>query len=157
LLRPEIVGRGGRTLREKWSGGPTTYLGLMVSGFPNLFIICGPGSPSLLSNVLVSTEQHVDWIAGLLAHMADAQLSEVEPTPEAERGWVDHVNERAAETLYPLARSYYNGDEIEGKPRVFMPYVGGVRGYRRILERVVADGYEGFEMRAPAGASGGRL
>ena len=148
LLRPEIVGRNGLTLREKWSGGPSTYLGVMVSGFPNMFIIAGPGSPSLLSNVLLSTEQHVDWVAGLLEHVAAQGTDVVEPTPEAERGWVAHVNERAQETLYPLARSYYNGDEVPGKPRVFMPYVGGVRGYRRIMEKVVADGYDGFEMRS---------
>ncbi len=157
LLRPEIVGRDGVTLAQKWSGGPTTYLGLTVSGFPNLFIIAGPGSPSLLSNVLLSTEQHVDWIAGLLTHVDAAGASVVETTPEAEAGWVAHVNERAQETLYPRATSYYNGDEVPGKPRVFMPYVGGVRGYRRILERVVADGYEGLALsgrdRQPAVAS----
>lgn len=147
LLRPEIVGCDGVTLREKWSGGPATYLGLMVAGFPNMFIIAGPGSPSLLSNVLLSTEQHVDWIADLLIHVRAIGMTEVEATTEAEHGWVQHVNERAQETLYPLARSYYSGDEIPGKPRVFMPYVGGVRGYRRILEQVVADGYEGFELR----------
>jgi cyclohexanone monooxygenase len=147
LLRPEIVGRDGVTLAQKWSGGPATYLGVMVSGFPNLFIIAGPGSPSLLSNVLLSTEQHVDWIADLLTHVRAEHATVVEPTEDAERGWVAHVNERAQETLYPLARSYYNGDEVPGKPRVFMPYVGGVRGYRRILEKVVADGYDGFTLR----------
>ena len=147
LLRPEIVGRGGRTLRQKWSTGPATYLGVMVSEFPNLFIIAGPGSPSLLSNVLLSTEQHVDWIADLLTHLCKQGLDAVEPTAAAETGWVEHVNERAQETLYPRAASYYNGDEVPGKPRVFMPYVGGVRGYRRILERVVADGYDGFTLR----------
>jgi cation diffusion facilitator CzcD-associated flavoprotein CzcO len=146
LLRPEIVGRDGRTLREHWSGGPRTYLGLFTSGFPNFFVIAGPGSPSLLSNVLLSIEQHVDWLAALLQHLRAQGADLVEATPEAEEGWVAHVNERADATLYPKARSYYMGDEIEGKPRVFMPYVGGVRGYRRILERVVADGYEGLEL-----------
>ncbi|MFB9384884.1 flavin-containing monooxygenase [Pseudonocardia petroleophila] len=143
LLRPEIVGRDGRTLREHWSAGPRTYLGLFVSGFPNLVIIAGPGSPSLLSNVLLSIEQHVDWLAELMEHVGDGT---VEATPEAEDRWVAHVNERAAATLYPKARSYYMGDEIEGKPRVFMPYSGGVRGYRRILEQVVADGYDGLKL-----------
>lgn len=157
LLRPEIVGRGGQTLREKWSAGPVTQLGLCVHGFPNLFVIAGPGSPSLLSNVLLSTEQHVDWIAELLAHLDAEGLDEVEATAEAEQAWVEHVNTRAQETLYPKATSYYMGDEVEGKPRVFMPFSGGVRGYRRILERVVAEGYSGFELRAhrvlePAGA-----
>ncbi|HEX4246266.1 MAG TPA: NAD(P)/FAD-dependent oxidoreductase [Pseudonocardia sp.] len=149
LLRPEIVGRDGVTLRRRWSAGPATYLGLGVAGFPNMFIICGPGSPSLLSNVLLSTEQHVDWIARLIEHMAAHGFTEVEADAAAEQRWVEHVNERAEETLYPRARSYYNGDEVPGKPRVFMPYSGGVRGYRRILEKVVASGYDGFALRTP--------
>ena len=155
LLAPEIRGRGGLTLREKWSAGPVTQLGLSVHDFPNLFIIAGPGSPSLLSNVLLSTEQHVDWIAGLLRHLESTGQDLAEATEEAERDWVAHVNERAQETLYPRATSYYNGDEIAGKPRVFMPYPGGVRAYRRILERVRDEGYSGFALstsrdRAPA-------
>jgi cyclohexanone monooxygenase len=147
LLRPEIVGRGGQTLREKWVAGPVTYLGLGVGGFPNMFIIAGPGSPSLLSNVILSTEQHVDWIAALLDQLRRTGKTEVEVSPEAEKRWVEHVNARAEETLYPKARSYYMGDEVAGKPRVFMPYSGGVRGYRRILEKVVANDYDGFIMR----------
>ncbi len=150
LLRPEIIGRDGLTLREHWSAGPRTYLGLFTSGFPNLFVIAGPGSPSLLSNVLLSIEQHVDWLAALLEHLRVQGADLVEATPEAEQRWVEHVNERADATLYPKARSYYMGDEIEGKPRVFMPYVGGVRGYRRILEKVVADGYEGLRAEVAA-------
>ncbi len=146
LLRPEIVGRGGVTLRQAWAAGPVTYLGLMVAGFPNLYVIAGPGSPSLLSNVLLSTEQHVDWVAGLLVTARERGSEVVEATGSAQQGWVAHVDERAQETLYPLATSYYNGDEVPGKPRVFMPYVGGVRGYRRTLERVVADGYDGFTL-----------
>jgi cyclohexanone monooxygenase len=146
LLRPEIVGRGGRTLAEHWSAGPRTYLGPFVRGFPNLFVIAGPGSPSLLSNVLLSIEQHVDWLAALVAHMHDRGVVTVEATVAAEEKWVQHVNARADATLYPKARSYYMGDDVPGKPRVFMPYSGGVRGYRRILERVVADGYDGLTM-----------
>lgn len=157
LLRPDIRGRGGLTLREAWSQGPVTQLGVAVHDFPNLFIIAGPGSPSLLSNVLLSTEQHVDWIAALLLHLEETGHDRVEATLDAQRAWVAHVNERAQETLYPLATSYYNGDEVEGKPRVFMPYPGGVRAYRRILERVRDEGYSGFELstsqeRAPAQA-----
>lgn len=144
LLKPEIVGRGGQTLREKWSAGPVTYLGLGTAGFPNMLVIAGPGSPSLLSNVLVSIEQHVDWIADLLAYMREEGLITVEPTPEAEQEWVEHVNARAEDTVYPKATSYYMGDEVPGKPRVFMPYSGGVRGYRRICERVEENRYEGF-------------
>jgi cation diffusion facilitator CzcD-associated flavoprotein CzcO len=146
LLRPVIVGRRGRTLAEHWADGPRTYLGPFVSGFPNLFIVAGPGSPSLLSNVLLSIEQHVDWLAALLAHLQEHGLDTVDATPEAEDDWVAHVNARAQETLYPKARSYYMGDDVPGKPRVFMPYSGGVRGYRRILERVATNGYEGLVM-----------
>lgn len=157
LLRPEITGRNGRTLRRHWSAGPRTYLGLFVAGFPNMFIIAGPGSPSLLSNVLVSIEQHVDWLAELLGHMRDEGVDIVDAAPAAEERWVEHVNERAQQTLYPLAKSYYMGDEVPGKPRVFMPYSGGVRGYRRILETVTAKGYSGLELDAspravPSGA-----
>ena len=144
LLRPEIVGRDGRRLAEHWAAGPRTYLGPFVSGFPNLFIVAGPGSPSLLSNVLLSIEQHVDWLAALVSHMRQDGLDTVEASVEAEDDWVAHVNARAEETLYPKARSYYMGDDVPGKPRVFMPYSGGVRGYRRILERVAANGYEGL-------------
>lgn len=144
LLRPLIVGRDGVTLREKWANGPTTHLGLGVHGFPNMFIIAGPGSPSLLSNVLLSIEQHVDWLCGLLAHARTMRKDVIEVTAEAEAEWVDHVNEKASQTLYPKAQSYYMGDEVAGKPRVFMPYSGGVRGYRRILEQVEGAGYRGF-------------
>jgi len=144
LLRPLIVGRDGVTLRDKWSGGPTTYLGLGVHGFPNMFIIAGPGSPSLLTNVLLSIEQHVDWLCGLLTHARAKRSDVIEVAVEAEADWVAHVNEKAAQTLYPKAHSYYMGDEMPGKPRVFMPYTGGFRGYRRILERVEADGYPDF-------------
>lgn len=151
LLRPEIVGRDGRTLAEHWIAGPLTYLGPFVCGFPNMFIVAGPGSPSLLSNVLLSIEQHVDWLAALISHTQRRGLDTVEATAEAERDWVQHVNARAQETLYPKAHSYYMGDDVPGKPRVFMPYSGGVRGYRRVLERVVANGYEGLTMSRSAG------
>jgi cation diffusion facilitator CzcD-associated flavoprotein CzcO len=149
LLKPTITGRNGVTLNNKWSAGPVTYLGIGTTGFPNLFIIAGPGSPSLLSNVLLSIEQHVDWITALIAHGDAAGTTSIEVSQTAEDDWVAHVNERALETVYPLARSYYMGDEVEGKPRVFMPYSGGVRGYRRILEKVVADGYDGFVFSNP--------
>jgi cyclohexanone monooxygenase len=147
LLRPEILGRGGEPLAEKWSAGPRSYLGLSAAGFPNLFVIAGPGSPSLLSNVVVSIEQHVDWLAGLLEHAEARGATEIEAETGAEQRWTAHVNSRAEDTLYPRARSYYMGDEVPGKPRVFMPYVGGVRGYRRICENVAAEGYSGFALR----------
>lgn len=146
LLRFEICGREGVTLAEKWAGGPLTYLGLGVAGFPNMFVIAGPGSPSLLSNVILSIEQQVEWLGALIDHAAQAGIETIEATPEAEREWVEHVNARAEETLYPRAASYYMGAEIAGKPRVFMPYSGGVRGYRRKLEAVAAQAYSGFTL-----------
>ena len=144
LLRPRITGRGNLTLAEKWAAGPVTYLGLGTTGFPNLFVIAGPGSPSLLSNVLLSIEQHVDWLSDLITNARSLGHRTIEVTQAAEDEWVAHVNARANETLYPKARSYYMGDEVEGKPHVFMPYSGGVRGYRRILEGVADEGYSGF-------------
>ncbi len=153
ILAPTIVGRGGVTLKEKWGDGPANYLGLSTAGFPNLFIMVGPGSPSLLSNVLVSTEEHADFIRDLIADMNARDLNEVEARRDAEQEWVQHVNERSQETLYPKARSYYMGDEVPGKPRVFMPYSGGVRGYRRILHQVMANQWEGFNMRKVGGSS----
>lgn len=154
LLGPEIVGRGGRTLREHWDAGPRTYLGVGVAGFPNLFVIAGPGSPSLLSNVLLSIEAHVDWIADLLDHSGSRGAGVVEADPDAEARWVAHVNDRAEGTLYPRAESYYMGSNVPGKARVFTPYVGGVRGYQRVLDREVSEGYAGFRFSAaPAGTA----
>ena len=153
LLKFEIIGRNGMTLQQKWSAGPTSFLGIGVHNFPNMFIIVGPGSPSLLSNVLLSSEEQVDWLAQLFEHCRAHGVNEVEATAEAERKWVAHVNDRAKETLYLKTPSYYLGAEMPGKPRVFMPYSGGVRGYRRILEKTAANGYDGLELRrAPASA-----
>lgn len=146
LLKPSITGRGGQTLQEKWRAGPISHLGISVNGFPNMFIVVGPGSPSLLSNVLLSTEEQLDWLADLLRHCAANNISEVEATCEAEQEWVAHVNARAQETLYLKTPSYYMGAEMPGKPRVFMPYSGGVRGYRRILEKTAAENYSGFKL-----------
>ena len=151
LLKPEIVGRGGLTLKEKWKHGPVTQLGVAVAGFPNMLIVVGPGSPSLLSNVLLSTEEQIDWLATLINEMDSEQHAVFEATPEAEQEWVAHVNEKAKATIYMTTNSYYNGAEMAGKPRVFLPYSGGVRGYRRILQQCAANGYTGFDMRpAPA-------
>ena len=150
LDRIDIRGRGGLRLHDKWSAGPLTYLGLMVSGFPNLFLVTGPGSPSVLSNMLVSIEQHVDWIADCIQNLGQRQLSTIEATPAAESEWVAHVNEVAAGTLYMQANSWYLGANVPGKPRVFMPYVGGVGVYREKCDEVAANDYEGFELaRAP--------
>jgi cyclohexanone monooxygenase len=148
VARIEIRGRHGQTLNQKWAEGPRTYLGLMSEGFPNLFIITGPGSPSVLSNMIVSIEQHVDWITEAIAFMRERGLDTFEARKEAEDYWVAHVNEVAQSTLYPQANSWYMGANIPGKPRIFMPYIGGVGAYRRICNEVAAKGYEGFVMRA---------
>lgn len=147
LLAPAIIGRHDVTLADKWEAGPVTQLGLAVNGFPNMFIVGGPGSPSLLSNVLLSSEEQLDWLADLLVHAREHGIGEIEADEAAERAWVEHVNERAAETLYLMTPSYYVGAEMPGKPRVFMPYSGGVRYYRRIIENVAAEGYSGFTLR----------
>ena len=148
VAKIDIRGRGGKTLNQKWAEGPKTYLGLMSEGFPNLFLITGPGSPSVLSNMIVSIEQHVDWIADCLSFMRRSALASIEASPDAEERWVAHVNEVAEMTLYPQANSWYMGANIPGKPRIFMPYIGGVGIYRRICNDVAAKGYEGFTMRA---------
>lgn len=147
LLKPRITGRDGVTLKDKWAAGPITQMGLGTSGFPNLLIVGGPGSPTVLSNVIVSTELQVDWLTEMLTRMRADDISEIEVTAEAEQAWNAHVAERVAETLYMTADSFYNGGEVKGKPRVFMPYSGGVRHYRRLLERCAADGYSGFSLR----------
>jgi cyclohexanone monooxygenase len=146
LLRVDIRGRDGIPLRERWVGGPVSYLGLAVAGFPNLFTITGPGSPSVLSNMIVSIEQHVDWIADCLAHLRAHELASIEATAAAEAEWVTHAAEVADMTLYPSGYSWYVGANIEGKPRVFMPYIGGVGAYRQKCAQVAARGYEGFTL-----------
>ena len=148
VLGIDIRGRGGACLRETWADGPRTYLGIAVAGFPNLFIITGPGSPSVLSNMMVSIEQHVDWIADCLAYLGAHDLGVIEAHAAAEEGWVAHVNEVGNTTLYPLANSWYVGANIPGKPRIFMPYIGGVGTYRKICDDVAANDYRGFTLSA---------
>jgi cyclohexanone monooxygenase len=150
VAKIDITGRDGLTLNRKWAEGPKTYLGLMSVGFPNLFIITGPGSPSVLSNMIVSIEQHVDWISDCIAYMRDHGFDSLEAEKDAEDKWVAHVNEVAFSTLYPQANSWYMGANIPGKPRIFMPYIGGVGPYRQICNEVAAKGYEGFAMTAMA-------
>ena len=147
LSRIDITGRDGLTLKRAWEAGPRAYLGLMVAGFPNLLTITGPGSPSVLSNMVVSIEQHVDWISDLLAYMARLGMETIEPTLDAQNAWVDHVNEKASKTLYHLANSWYLGANVPGKPRVFMPYVGGVGPYREFCTAVANNDYVGFKLR----------
>jgi cyclohexanone monooxygenase len=147
LLRIDIRGRDGLPLRERWESGPRSYLGLQVRGFPNLFTITGPGSPSVLSNMIVSIEQHVDWITDCIAHMDSHALSAIEPLETAEDAWIEHVNEVASGTMLTAAscNSWYLGANIPGKPRIFMPYIGGVGEYRKKCDEVAAQGYAGFE------------
>jgi cation diffusion facilitator CzcD-associated flavoprotein CzcO len=146
LLRVGIEGRGERKLADVWKAGPRNYLGLQVPGFPNLFTITGPGSPSVLCNMPVAIEQHVDWITDCIAHMRRHGLSKVEPAEQAAETWLERVQAAADATLLPKAHhSWYLGANVPGKPRVFMPYAGGMAHYKKICEQVVEDGYEGFE------------
>jgi cyclohexanone monooxygenase len=148
LLEIDIRGRSGLPLAGKWSQGPRSYFGLCVAGFPNLFMITGPGSPSVLSNMVVSIEQHVDWIADCIGYLGSRGLDRIEASEQAQDAWVRHVNELAEATLYPRAASWYVGANIAGKPRVFMPYVGGCGNYRRECDEVVERGYQGFVLDA---------
>jgi cyclohexanone monooxygenase len=142
----DIRGRGGVALSEKWAAGPRTYLGITVSGFPNLFMVTGPGSPSVLANMMAAIEQHVDWIGGCLGYLKDRQVGVIEATEQAETDWVAHVNEAADLTLYPRANSWYIGANVPGKPRVFMPYIGGFPVYAEKIAAVAAGDYEGFTL-----------
>src|SRR5262249_37749454 len=147
-FRIDIRGRDGLPLKQKWAEGPKTYLGVASAGFPNMFMITGPGSPSVLSNMPVSIEQHVEWISDCIEDMRERGVALIEADADAERAWVAHVNEVAEHTLFMLADSWYLGANIPGKPRVFMPYPGGVGTYRKKCDEVRANGYEGFVLSA---------
>lgn len=144
LLRLGIQGRDGLSLNEAWEEGGKSYLGLAVAGFPNLFTVTGPGSPSVLTNMIVSIEQHVDWISDLLLTLGQKEIERIEASAQAQEEWVTKVNAIAAQTLYPETASWYMGANIPGKPRVFMPYAGGLDTYREVCRQVAAAGYEGF-------------
>ena len=145
LLAIDPHGRGGATLKDEWVAGPRTYLGLTVAGFPNLFTITGPQSPSVLSNMIMAIEQHVEWIGGAMEHMRENGLATIEGTVEAQDAWVDHCQEVADASLFTKAKSWYLGANIPGKPRVFMPYIG-FGTYQEKCDAVVANGYEGFTL-----------
>lgn len=145
LLGMDIRGEGGVQLADRWSAGPKTYLGLAVNGFPNLFTVTGPGSPSVLSNVLVSIEQHIDWIIDCMQYMQGNGYARMDVDEAAQEQWTAHVTEVANATLFPQGGSWYLGANVEGKPRVFMPYAAGVGVYREVCDEVTADGYRGFE------------
>src|SRR5205807_1784881 len=146
ILRIPITGRGGLTMQEKWSGGPITYLGLAVGGFPNLFTITGPGSPSVFSNMVPSIEQHVDWIADCLVHLGDHGLGVVEADESAEKSWTDQVHALGDMTIFPKGNSWYMGRNIEGKPDGLMPFAAGTVLYRQICDGVAQSGYQGFTL-----------
>ena len=148
LLKVDIRGRSGRTLRDKWREGPKTYLGVATAGFPNLFTVTGPGSPSVLTNMLPTIEQHVEWISDLIAYAQGRSAGAVEALPESEEAWCAHVNEVADATLFPTCNSWYLGANIPGKPRVFMPYIGFPQ-YVETCDAIARQGYRGFAFVGP--------
>ena len=148
LLRIDIQGRDGMPLKKAWAAGPRNYLGLMTNGFPNLFTVTGPGSPSVLSNMLPTIEHHVEWIADCLGFLRDRKIREMEANLDAQDRWVERANEVASKTLRYRCSSWYLGANVPGKPRVFMPYIGGMPSYREKCAAVAAQEYEGFELTA---------
>ena len=147
-----VTGRGGKSLSEVWANGPQTYLGLTVSGFPNLFMVTGPGSPSVLSNMAVSIEQHVDWVVERLIAMREAGFTAIEATARAQAGWAQHMADCSMLTLHRLANTWYTGANVPGKAQGVMPYTGGVGPYRSICNEVVSRGMLGFRLTGPDGA-----
>ncbi len=145
--RIDLRGIGGVKIKDHWAEGPRTYLGLMIAGFPSLFTITGPGSPSVLTNMINSIEQHVEWIADCMASLVARQQASIEASPEAEADWCQHVREAVTPTLLPQANSWYMGANVPGKPRMFMPYAGGLNTYTEICRQVAEKGYEGFIIR----------
>ena len=148
LAKINIEGRDGLKLRDAWAAGPRTYLGLMTHNFPNFFTVTGPGSPSVLSNMLPTIEHHVDWISECLCYLRESEVTVIEADLDAQDTWVEHGNQIAAGTLRYTCSSWYLGANVPGKPRVFMPYIGGMPAYRKICENVVSRGYKGFTLRA---------
>jgi hypothetical protein len=142
----DIRGRNGVALASQWSAGPRNYLGLAMAGFPNLFTITGPLSPSVLSNMVVSIEQHVDWVADCIDYVRSQGYRAIEATEDAQDEWVQHVADVGSFTLFPMADSWYMGANVPGKPRVFLPYIGGVGEFRKKCDEVAAGGYEGFTL-----------
>ncbi len=145
ITKIDIRGIGGQTIAEKWEAGPLNYLGLGVVGFPNMFTITGPGSPSVLTNMIVSIQQHVEWVSTCIDDLRSNGYARIEATPEAETAWVSHVNGLADQTLYPTCNSWYLGANIPGKPRVFMPLLG-FPDYAVRCQEVADDGYRGFAL-----------
>ncbi|MBM3519041.1 MAG: NAD(P)/FAD-dependent oxidoreductase [Alphaproteobacteria bacterium] len=146
LNRIDIGGIGGLKLAQKWAAGPRTYLGLAIAGFPNLFTVTGPGSPSVLTNMLPTIEQHVEWIAACVAHVGARGARQIAAEPGAEDAWVAHNAEVASRTLRSTCASWYVGANVPGKPRVFMPYIGGFPTYVKACAAIAAEGYAGFHL-----------
>ncbi|MFW0795874.1 NAD(P)/FAD-dependent oxidoreductase [Gordonia sp. CPCC 205515] len=144
LLKMDIRGIGGRTLADKWADGPVTYLGIAVDDFPNMFMLTGPGSPNVLTNVVCAIEQHVEWTSDFIAHLEERGTTRVEAAPAESRKWTEEAVAIADDTLYPEGDSWYTGVNVPGKPRVIMSYVGGLNVYRQICDEVAEDDYRGF-------------
>ncbi len=151
LTHIDVRGVGARKLADKWAEGAKTWLGLVTSGFPNMFIVTGPGSPGPLANMSMSIEQHVDWIAGCMEYMRKHGLDRIDADRQAEEQWMKHVQELAERTLYMKANSWYLGANVPGKPRVFLPYLGGHGAYRKKCDDVAAADYAGFVLTRAAG------
>ncbi len=152
LLRIDINGRGGVALSDVWRQGPRTYLGLQIAGFPNMFMVSGPGSPSVMGNVVAANEQHVEFIGEIIEYMDRLGIRTIEPLPRAQDEWTEHVRELADQTLYGRADSWWIGANVPGKPRVFLPYIGGLDVYRQRCDEIAAAGYAGFALNpAPRG------
>ncbi|MBP6683648.1 MAG: potassium transporter, partial [Halioglobus sp.] len=150
LIALNIQGVDGKLLRDAWKGGPSSYLGLMMAGFPNLFTVNGPGSPSVLANMIPTIEHHVDWIADCITYLRHHNVASIEATPEAQVAWADVVRNVANMTLYPLAKSWYMGDNVPGKPHIFLAYVGGLSNYIDRCSEIVSNGYAGFCLKPSA-------
>jgi cyclohexanone monooxygenase len=148
FLAVDVRGRDGLSNRDAWAEGPRSYLGLMVAGFPNLFTVTGPGSPSVLTNVIRSIEHHVDWLTRCFEDLRARDVETIEASAEAQAAWVAHVNDLAHQTLFVKSPSWYCGSDIPGKPKVFTPYAGGLPAYREKADAIAANDYEGFEMKS---------
>ncbi|HEY0421793.1 MAG TPA: hypothetical protein VGC82_00540, partial [Rhodopila sp.] len=151
MMKVDLRGKSGQRFRNKWADGPCTYLGLMANGFPNMFMIAQPGSPSIRSQVLVSIEQHVDWIFEMLEHARQLDVVEIEASRAAEDAWTQHVAAVSAKSLFARAETQYVGANIPGKPRVYLAYLGGVGVYRKTCDTVRENGYEGFILKTMTG------
>jgi cyclohexanone monooxygenase len=151
--RIAITGRDGLTLKDKWRAGPRAYLGLASVGFPNFFMITGPGSPSVLASMIQAIEQHVDWLADLMGHMRDIGTSAIEPVVADEDAWVEHVTEVSKVSLRSTCSSWYVGANIPGRPIVFMPYIGGFPIYVQKCNEVMSNGFEGFVLDGAAASN----